>query len=279
MPAGVSDPMPNPNLQLDTSELAQQYERVSAERQLVAGKTLVERLGLRPGERALDVGAGTGLLAKHVADLVGPSGSVVGIDPLPLRIEIAKRKEGPNLTFRTGTAADLGEFPDASFDVVYLNAVFHWLPDKVGPLREFRRVLRPRGRLGIATGSKEHVHGVQRVRSEVLARTPYNRFPEAKEGAARRIGAHELRDLLTRNGFRVERVDLEPSVTYHATPAATIEFAQASSFGNFLSQLPPSLRDAARADIERELERLRTPQGIRQEGMRIFAVAAKSGAE
>lgn len=40
----------------------------------------------------LDVGSGTGLLAEHVAGIVGPSGQVEAVDPLPLRIEIAKRK-------------------------------------------------------------------------------------------------------------------------------------------------------------------------------------------
>jgi len=80
------------SLKLDTPELAQQYEKFSADRQFVAGKTLVAKLGVRNGERVLDVGSGTGLLAEHAAKLVGPTGSVVGIDPLPHRIDIARRK-------------------------------------------------------------------------------------------------------------------------------------------------------------------------------------------
>jgi arsenite methyltransferase len=67
--------------------LARHYEQVSADRQFKAGKTLVERLALRPGEHVLDVGSGRGLLAEYVAEIVGPVGFVTAIDPLPLRID------------------------------------------------------------------------------------------------------------------------------------------------------------------------------------------------
>jgi arsenite methyltransferase len=122
------------SLTLDTPTLAEYYDSVSQDRQLKAGQLLIERLAIRPGEHVLDVGAGTGLLAAHVGKLVGDSGMVVGIDPVPLRIEIAKHRTRRNIAFRVGDAYDLSEFASESFDVVYLNAVFHWLPDKLVPL-------------------------------------------------------------------------------------------------------------------------------------------------
>ena len=73
------------SLNLDTPHLARLYEDASSERQFKAGKLLVKKLGLRPGDRVLDVGGGTGLLAEYVAGIVGTEGSVVAIDPLPLR--------------------------------------------------------------------------------------------------------------------------------------------------------------------------------------------------
>ncbi len=91
------------SLALDTPALAETYERVSAERQFRAGQRLIEELNVTSGEAVLDIGSGTGLVAEYVADLVGPNGSVVGIDPLPLRIALAERKSQPNLRFlRTG---------------------------------------------------------------------------------------------------------------------------------------------------------------------------------
>jgi arsenite methyltransferase len=142
------------SLGLDNPTLASQYEQASRNRQFKAGQVLIEKLGVGPGQRVLDVGSGTGLLAEHVASIVGERGRVLGIDPLPLRIEIAQRKARANLQFVVGNAYELAHLASGSFDVVYLNAVFHWLPEKAEPLRTFYRVLTSGGRLGSRQGPK-----------------------------------------------------------------------------------------------------------------------------
>jgi arsenite methyltransferase len=266
------------SLNLDTPALAQHYEQVSLDRQFKAGQLLVERLRIQAGERVLDVGSGTGLLAEHVAGIVGAGGSVLGIDPLPLRIEIAKRKVRPQLAFAVGDAQQLGELPDAGFDVVYLNAVFHWLLEKSGPLRNFYRVLRPGGRLGISTGSKDHVSQIQVIRRNVLGRYPYRDYPESEAGFPHRVSQAELQALLQQAGFHPVSVDLVAHVQFQPSAEAAVEFAQASSFGNFLSHLPEDLQQSARAEISRELERSNTAEGIRQESQRLVAVASKPAA-
>jgi len=73
--------MPRLSLALDTADLAEHYEQASADRQFRFGQTLVAELGIKPGHRVLDIGSGTGLLARHVAELVGPTGRVEGLDP------------------------------------------------------------------------------------------------------------------------------------------------------------------------------------------------------
>ena len=83
----------------------------------------------------LDVGCGTGLLAEHIVELVGPTGFVLGVDPLPLRIELAKKKARANLALEVADAYALDHLASAGFDVIVLNAVFHWLPEKIGPLK------------------------------------------------------------------------------------------------------------------------------------------------
>jgi len=263
------------SLALDTAQLAEHYDSVSLDRQFQAGKLLVQRLALRPGEHVLDVGGGTGLLAEYVAGIVGVRGSVLAIDPLPLRIEIAKRRTQPNLTFRVGDAYDLAGYAASSFDVVYLNAVFHWLPEKLGPLREFHRVLTAGGRLGITTGAGERLGTLQAIRRAVLAREPYARFPESRDGTAHRVTLVELQGLLQQTGFAISSIEVVPNVTFQPTSSAAIEFSQASSFGNFLGHLPDDLRRSAREEIERELEAFRVPEGIRLEGARIIAVAQR----
>ena len=265
------------SLVLDTPALAQHYEQVSLDRQFSHGKKLIEKLSVAPGERVLDVGSGTGLLAEHVARVVGANGSVVGIDPLPLRIAIAQRKARENLSFRVGSADALHDFADRSFDVVYLNAVFHWLPEKLEPLRQFYRVLKPGGRLGLTTGSREHPNTIQVVRQRVLARDPYRQHPEIQGAFGHHVSVGELETLFESVGFHTRSVALEPNVQHHASAEALIEFSQASSFGNYLGHLPEALRANARQDLVRELDALRTADGIRQEGVRIVAIAVKPG--
>jgi len=111
----------------------------------------IERAQIKPGERILDVGCGTGdltLLAKKVA---GPSGQVAGLDAAPEMIEVARGKAAHKQTdvdFRVGVVERL-PFPDGSFDVVLSSLMMHHLPDDLKPqaLAEIRRVVKPNGRL------------------------------------------------------------------------------------------------------------------------------------
>ncbi|MGH7934152.1 MAG: class I SAM-dependent methyltransferase [Candidatus Binataceae bacterium] len=267
--------MSNPSLTLDTEDLARRYERVSAERQFKAGQVLIAALAIAPGEHILDIGCGTGLLAAYAAGRAGATGSITGIDPLPLRIELAQKKTRPNLSFKVGNAYDLNEFPEASFDVVYLNAVFHWLAEKLEALRQIRRVLKRGGRLGISIRSRGQRSQLQAIASQVLAHAPYSNYAEAATDRIHRVNASELQSLFGQTGFYVKKIEVRPDVQYHQTAEAAIEHAEASSFGNFLSHLPEDLRITARDEIKRELEQVLTPEGIRREGDRIVAVAIK----
>src|SRR5688572_13609511 len=114
------------SLALDSTHLAETYDRVG-ERQYNHGKQLISALRIAAGERVLDVGCGTGLLAVHVAKLVGPSGKVDAVDPLPLRVALAKKRAPAHLEAAVGAAEDLSAFASGTFDVVYLNSVYHWL--------------------------------------------------------------------------------------------------------------------------------------------------------
>jgi len=264
-----------PLLTLDTDELARDYDRISTTRQFEFGKQLAVDLAIRPGERVLDVGTGTGMLAQHLADMVGPSGTVHGIDPLPSRIHIAldRSRNRSNLSFEVSDAYDLAHLRDQSFDVVCMNSVFHWLPDKTSPLLTFWRVLRPGGRIGISSIAKGPRSPVQETVATVLAEPPFDRYPRMRDSLTFKVDAEEMRALFEMTGFAPDMIDTRPIEQNYATPEQAVRFLEASSFGNFLGHLPPELIYRARVTILRRLATLVSDRGIVQPRDRLVAVA------
>jgi ubiquinone/menaquinone biosynthesis C-methylase UbiE len=116
---------------------------------------------LQPGERVLDVGCGTGVLTRLAADVVGPAGWVVGIDPAPLMLVRAcdnAALTGKWLEFRLAAMEQL-PFADRTFDLVLASFVLHHLPPDVkrAGLHEVYRVLKPGGRLLVVDVDWSHV--------------------------------------------------------------------------------------------------------------------------
>ena len=108
---------------------------------------------LEPGELVLDVGSGAGTDSLVAAQMVAPDGRVTGIDMTPQMLAKARRAAEEmgleNVEFIEAEAEQL-PFPDESFDVIVSNGVIDLVPDKDAVFSEFRRVLRPGGRMQVA---------------------------------------------------------------------------------------------------------------------------------
>ena len=116
----------------------------------VVRRKTVELAGIRPGDRVLDVGCGTGDLTLVAAARAGAQGEVVGIDASPEMIEVARQKtpQGTSARFEIALIERI-PFPDNYFDVVLSSLMLHHLPGdlKQRGLAEVRRVLKPGGRV------------------------------------------------------------------------------------------------------------------------------------
>ena len=257
----------------DSELLAEKYDNVS-KYQYINGLALVNKLNISSGHKVLDVGCGTGRLTLKLA---GKVDHIKGIDPSPQRIEVALRKltkmNPGNVTFELGSSDDIGHYGEDIFDVVYLNAVFHWINNKEEALENIYQVLKPGGKLGICTGDKNHPFTVKIIAKEVLRRAGI-----IDEGAdfSTPVNSVELDSLLRKSGFRVIEIKIKRDPRYFETPAKCLEYVEASSFGNFMSNIPVSVREKITAEIMAELNKYQTPKGIESVYYDLFALAEKS---
>ncbi len=117
-------------------------------------RMVIEMARIKPGDKVLDVGCGSGNLTLTASKYIGKTGSVNGIDASPEMIEVARKKAR-----RTGSDTHFDvelieriPYPEATFDVVISRLMIHHLPDdlKRQAFTEVLRVLRPGGLFFIA---------------------------------------------------------------------------------------------------------------------------------
>lgn len=110
---------------------------------------VLEAAAVGRGHDVLDVGCGTGVLAMAARARVGPDGVVVGVDKNPAMLTVADRSSD-GVRWLEGSAERL-PFDDASFDCVVSQFAIMFFTDRDGSIAEMSRVVRPGGRIAIAT--------------------------------------------------------------------------------------------------------------------------------
>ncbi len=129
--------------------ISQLYTREVDPRFAPVVEHVIRRGDLKPGQRILDLGTGTGSVAVEAAALVGPAGSVTGVDISLDMLALARRRVATsghaNIDLLEGRAEQL-PVGDGSFDVVLASLSLMYVIDRAAAAREIRRVLRTGGR-------------------------------------------------------------------------------------------------------------------------------------
>jgi demethylmenaquinone methyltransferase/2-methoxy-6-polyprenyl-1,4-benzoquinol methylase len=140
-------------------DTAPDYDRIERVLALGSGpwyrRMALQRAGLAPGAQVLDVGIGTGLVAREALTLIAPGGRLVGVDPSP---GMMGQVHLPDVELRAGRAEAL-PCADAGFDFLSMGYALRHIADVAAAFAEFHRVLRPGGRVLVLEISKPATRG------------------------------------------------------------------------------------------------------------------------
>jgi len=115
-------------------------------------RPVLDRVGIRPGERVLELGPGPGMFTVEAARRVGPEGRLIAVDIQPKMItQVEKRVREAGLANVETHVADAYHLPldDASVDRAFLVTVLPEVPDQARALAELRRAIKPGGLLSV----------------------------------------------------------------------------------------------------------------------------------
>jgi ubiquinone/menaquinone biosynthesis C-methylase UbiE len=208
------------------------------------GRRTIEYLGLKLGDRVLDVCCGSGASAIPAAEMVGTNGSVTGIDLAENLLELARSKaEQQNLTnvqFQSGDITQL-PFEDRCFDVAVCVFGIFFVPDMTSALSELKRVLRPGGKLAITTwgprlfepANTAFWNAVRNFRPDLYKGfNPWDRISEVED----------LRSLLAAVGFEDLKIVAESGTQPVDSPADWWAMIMGSGYRGTIEQLTPEAR-------------------------------------
>ena len=238
------------------------------------GKKTVDKLSLQTGARVLDVCCGSGASAIPAAEVVGLSGSVIGVDLADKLLALARAKAEhralQNITFRCADMLAM-DYPAESFDAVICVFGIFFVPDMSGAVRELWRFVRPGGKLAITTWGPnvlEPANGafwqaVLKVRSDLYkAFNPWDRISDPES----------LRQMLQEGGVDPEEVTTENRWHPLNSHEDWWTIALGSGYRGTIEQLSATERVAVR---EANLTFIRDYGIVRLEANALYAVATK----
>jgi ubiquinone/menaquinone biosynthesis C-methylase UbiE len=199
---------------------------------------LVTRAMLERGDSVLDVACGTGIVARVARERLGSDARIVGVDLAPAMLAVAHAADS-TIDWREGNAASLPVSAAEQFTVVTCHQGLQFMPDKPAVLSEMRRVLRPGGRVAVATWSSlEQLPAV--VALNAVAERHVGPIVDSRHSFGR---ADALKNLLVETGFSDVNVE---------TFAHDVQFADGPLFARLNAMAVIGMSDTGKAMTEAE---------------------------
>lgn len=194
---------------------ANDYAKQSANQQKWA-RELIAKLNLHGNEHILDIGCGEGKVTAEIASQL-PNGIVWGIDNSSSMIDLAcknfPRSIYSNLSFKFADAQNFSF--NTQFDLIFSNAVLHWIIDHKPVLKNIYHCLKPRGRILLQMGGKGNAADILNVFDEIKLEKEWKSYFTDFDFPYGFHGDKEYRTWLAETGFIINRVELIPKIMIH----------------------------------------------------------------
>ena len=228
----------------------------------LAGQLLLDRVPLRRHIRVLDAGCGTGFPLLEIAERLGATSTVHGVDTWGealVRARFKARVRGiENVELVRGDVASL-PFPDSHFDLIVSNLGINNFAQPERAASECRRVVKPGGRLALATNLKGHMKEFYEAFEATLADAGDGEALDALEKhIGHRATPEKLAALLSGAGFRLSRVETSSASMRFADGSALLRhyFIKLGFLDGWKSVVPKERREDVFARLEEKLNAL-----------------------
>jgi ubiquinone/menaquinone biosynthesis C-methylase UbiE len=225
---------------------------------------LVDCANIKQGDKVLDVGCGTGVVARAAVKLVGPEGKVTGIDLNEGMLDVARNlaeKQGiSEIEWQLDDAASMS-LDDNYFDVVLCQQGLQFMPDRTTAMAEMARVLTPGGHLAINVWRAPSAFSIS-----------FGKVLDAQFGEGTRTPLQMayslsdrdgLRSLATSAGFRNAHVSIDVKIARHPYPEKFMLGAIAASpLGGEFAVLDADQRMIFVGDIVNAMDRYIDDDGV-----------------
>ncbi|AKB56581.1 SAM-dependent methyltransferase [Methanosarcina sp. A14] len=207
------------------------------------GFELLAKLNLKGNERFLDVGCGDGKLSAEVAKNL-PEGSVLGIDLSEEMITFARnhysQEKFPNLAFMQANASELTF--DSEFDIVFSNAVLHWIKVPEAALKGFLKSLKPGGVFLAQLGGKGNAAEILKTLDYMLENEKWSSYFRDFVFPYGFYGPEEYGKWLKDAGFLIKRLELiSKDIALHGESRLFAWIA--STWHPYIQRIPPELKE------------------------------------